>query len=374
MLPSAYDDSGLTQEGFPDDNLKTRLFDQGAPTPGLSKGNYKMSFRGLGSYANTDPTPEQILMNAVFGGIASPATNRNVAIGIGSSTTILNIASINSYLRPGQALLVGRKGDGRGNGEVKPVELSNAAAVVLSIACNAAPVENDPVVISTTVWPDEDATQSYIEHLAIGKATDDQKQTIAGMAKVGFSGLGMSERPQIDFDVTAVDWQPCPTDGRASLQHATAPSKGAVTFGKGIGLCHLGDYNTTTRTALRYATVTHDPGLAYAEVPGPSGVNGVADWQKIKGQPVTEFVLLYDEDMPGLSSDYNSGQAKHALVQFGHTMGACLAIEQRKCYVDASPPAKAAGPLAGVGVKVHGCDDYNASSNIKSAAVLFHMF
>lgn len=374
MLPASYDDAGLKQEGFPDDNLKTRLFDAGAPTPGLSRGTYKMSFRGLGSYANTDPTPEQILMNAVCSGIALPTTNRNVAIAAGSSTTIINIATCNSFMRPGQALLIGRKGDGKGNGEVKPILECNAGAAILAIACNAAPAENDPAVISTSIWPDEDGTQTYIEHLAIGAATDDQKQTVGGQGKMGFSGLGMSERPTLDLDMTAADWRTCPTDSRASLQHAVSPQRGTVTFGKGIGLCHVGDYNTATRASFKYAEVSHDPGLAYAEVPGPGGVNGVEGWEKVKGNPKTTLTLLYDEDMPGLASDFGNGQAKHILIQHGHEMGKCFAIEQRKSYVDDSCPAKAAGPLAGVVLTTHGCDDYNASSNIKSAAVVYHMF
>lgn len=375
VAPATYEPGDLKQDGFPDDSLKTRLFDQGAPDPGLTRGSYKMSFRGLGSYINTDPTPEQIMMNAVFGDIVSPTTERNVALAVTtSSTTILNIASINSYCIPGQALLVGKKGDGRGNGEVKPIVACNAAAVVLGVACSAAPTTGDQVVISTTCFLNEDSPQSYIDHLAIGHATADQKQSVGGMGKIGFSGLGTSERPTMTMDMTCADWRTVPSTDRASLQHATAPRRGTVAFSKGIGLLHLGDYNTSTRIAYRYGDFSHDPGLTYEAVPGPQGVNGVEGWQKQKTNPSSEFTLLFDQDMPGLEDDFRAKQAKHMIAQFGHTQGACFAVEQSKCYLSALPADKGVGSLSGVTVKVHGCDDYNSASNVRSAAAKYHGF
>jgi hypothetical protein len=87
-----------------------------------------------------------------------------------------------------------------------------------------------------------------------------------------------------------------------------------------------------------------------------------------------EFTLLFDEDMPGLEDDFRGAQAKYCIAQFGHEMGKTVAFELPKAYVDASPTSKAAGALAGVHVKMHGTEDYNASSNIKSSAARVHMF
>jgi hypothetical protein len=87
-----------------------------------------------------------------------------------------------------------------------------------------------------------------------------------------------------------------------------------------------------------------------------------------------EFTLLYDEDMPGLETDFLNLQGKAVVAQFGHEMGKTFAIELAKAFQRAMPTAKAAGPLSGVFVSLHGTDDYNATSNIRSSAVRYHMF
>jgi surfactin synthase thioesterase subunit len=62
------------------------------------------------------------------------------------------------------------------------------------------------------------------------------------------------------------------------------------------------------------------------------------------------------------------------IAQFGHEMGKTVAFEMAKSYVDADPTPKAAGPLAGQFVTIHGSDDYNSTSNVRSAAFRIHMF
>jgi len=369
-----YDAGGLAQDGLPDDTLKTRLYEQGAPTPGLSRGTIKISTRSLGAYANIDPHLAAVMMNAAFGGVQSPGTNRNVACGASASTTAIPFTNANTETVPGMALLIGRKGDTRGCGEVKPIVSCNATHAVLGIPCNAAPSSGDPIVISTTCFLNEDAPQSYLETLAIGKATADQRQTIGGAPTVKFSALGTSERPKMEIDLAVADHQTVPTAARASLQHATAPRRTLPAFSKGIGLLQFGDYNTATRAPMKYSDLSHDPGIAYAEVPGPGGVNGIEGWQKVKSVPTMEFTLLYDEDMPGLETDFLNLQGKAVVAQFGHEMGKTFAIELAKAFQRAMPTDKPSGPLSGVFVSLHGTDDYNATSNIRSSAVRYHMF
>jgi hypothetical protein len=370
---SAYDDSGLAWPGLPDDTLKTRLYEQDAPTAGLQRGTLKISTRGLGAYANITPHIAAIMMNAAFGGIASPGTNRNVACGSGADTYRIPFTNANTETVPGQAILVGRKGDARGCGEVKPIVACNATHVVLGVACNAAPSQNDPIVLSTTCFVNEDAPQGYIHTLGIGKATTDQRQTLSCAPTVKFSGLGTSERPSMDIELMAADHRRVPASERASLQHATAPQRTSPAFSKGIGLLHFGDYNTTTRAPMKHADLSFDPGVTYAEVPGLGGVNGVEDWQKVKSAPTMTFTLLHDEDTD-LGSDFTNGTARHVIAQFGHEMGKTVAFEMAKSYVDADPTPKAAGPLAGQFVTIHGSDDYNSTSNVRSAAFRIHMF
>lgn len=372
----SYDDSGLGQDGMPDETLVTRLYERGAPTPGLSKGPLKISMYAGGAPANIDAPPSARWLNAAFGGIKQCMNARNAAVGTGSTTTVVAVSDANSYAVPGQALLVGRKGDAKGCGEVKPIIGVNTTHFILGIPCNAAPAQNDPVVISTTTYLDEDGTQSYVDTLGIGKATADQRQTIGGCVVVKTAKLGMSDRPQLDIEIKTADHQLVAAGDRASLQPATAPVRSTPAFSKGIGMLQLHDYNTATRSLMKYADLTHDPAVDYAEIPGPGGVNGIEGWQKTRPPtgPITEFTLLFDEDMPGLDADFLAGTSKHVVAQFGHVMGQCFAIEHQKAFVDSKPVSKGAGPLSGVGVKLRASDDYNATSAIRSAATRYHQF
>ena len=173
-----YDPSGLVQENFPDETLRTRFHAQGSSINGLSKGTFTHSMYFGGAWANVDATPEEALLKVACGNQALPSTARTGTAGANSTTTSLNVASIDARIVAGQAVLIGVKGDGRGGGEVKPVNAVSGDLATLAIATAVAAAEGDAVVYSSTTYPDEDATQQYIEMLAIGHGTADQRQAL----------------------------------------------------------------------------------------------------------------------------------------------------------------------------------------------------
>lgn len=373
-----YDDSGLTREGIPDETLQTRMYAKPDPVPGLSKGKLKFSFfagSASGANVNTAPT-EAIIVNAFLGGILECMNYRRAVAGVNNDVNCINVGhgSANSFALNGHAVLVGKKGDGRGNGEVKPVVRSNTTHIVLGIACNAAPAAGDLLSVSTTTFIDETATQEYLDTYALGHATADHRQTIGGMGAIKLKDAGTGGLPKWEVDLAVADHRWCDTNSRSTMAHSNAPLGADPPFSKAIGMIQIGDFGSNTRAVYKGGDIAFDPGIAYEEIPGAHGVNGMAGHQKVPGVPVAELTLLTDEDMPGLDDDFIAGTAKTIIMQFGHEAGRCMAVELPKAYLDAAPSSAALNNLHAVKLKFHGTEDYNSGSAVLSSAVRIHMF
>lgn len=375
MRVVAYDDGGLTQDGLPDETMQTRMHAQDAHIAGLRKGTIKVTAYAGAAYTNLAVAPEINIARAAMGGLTSAATGRTTAIAAGTSTTVnALVASATGYASAGMAALIGVKGDGRGNGEVKPINSVTSNSLGLAIACAAAPTEGDAISISDTCYLDEDATQQYIDTYAIGHATADHRQTIGGAATIQITGMGPGELPKMEITIAVTDHQYITTTGdKSSLTHGTVPKGSDPPYDKGIGLVHVGDHNSSTRTLRKCGALTVTMGASYEEVPGPHGVNGIAGYQHMPGVPVAEATLLMDED-DGLIADFTSQTAKAVLFQLGHTAGACCAIELPKAYLDALPVPADLGNLKGLKITLHGTEDYVASNDLRSSAVRVHWF
>lgn len=371
-----YDDSGCVREGIEDASLETRMYTKRANIPGLATGTLKFSVYTGGATTDTTACAGAVLANVILSGIQAPTNARTGAVGAGTSTVVnVLMTSANTYAVPGMAVLVGTKGDGKGNGEVKPIIATDDTWLLLGVACNAAPEAADPLVFSTTVYPDEDATQMYLSTLALGHATADQKQTISCFGKMGISGLGSTEPPRLDFELTATDHQTCAANARATISHSNVASGTDPAFNKGIGSCQLGDYASNARSIVKSGEFSVDPGMAYEAIPSLGGMNGIGGAQKIPSVPMAEFTLLWDEDMPGLRDDFEASTAKRCIMQFGHTAAKTFAVELTKAYLDVEPTSQAIGALAGVRIKMHGSEDYNqGATDLNRAGLKLHWF
>lgn len=369
----AFDDSGLTRPGLEDETIQTRMHAKPASIPGLSKGALKFSTYLEGAHANVGYPSSINVLRALCGGMATATNARSGTAGGAVSTVNIAKTSVNTYVVAGQAVLCGVKGDARGGGEVKPINGVSVDHIGISIATSAAVDTADALTFSTTLYPDEDATQQYIDALAIGHATADQRQTVGGSGSFAVSGLGVGEAPKVDVELAVADHQWCPSGSRASLGHSTTADAGKPAFDKSIGLVHIGDHGTSTRTAYKCGDIAFNPGLTHEELPEPSGINGLGGFQHMPGVPTLELTVLMDEDA-GLLDDFTNQTAKTVLVQLGHAPTKCVAIELPKAYLDEQPAAATLGNMRGLKLKFHGTEDFVSGNDLRSAAWRLHAF
>jgi|1_EtaG_2_1085319.scaffolds.fasta_scaffold09729_2 hypothetical protein len=371
---TAYDASGLVQEGLPDETLKTRLHEKGAPTVGLSKGELSFSTYLTGAESDLDTGPVVNLLRTVVGGITEATNARGSTVTSGSTTTNIAITSANTYAVAGQAVLIGTRGDGRGGGEVRPINATGADWATVSFAFTGAPSSGDAVVFSDTVHYDESAAQEYIETLSIGHSTADQRQTIGGAGTFEIGGTAVGERPTVDVTVACSDHKHVAADSRASFTHDDDPASGTPAFNKSIGMFHLGDYGAAARTCWKAGEFSFSPGMEIEELPCPCGNNGVGGYEQVMSVPTMEVTLLYDEDMLGLKTDYDNGTEKTAMLQLGTAATKTAAIELTSCFIDNLPEDSVIGNLAGVKISLHGDEDYTDSNELRSSVFKIHHF
>jgi hypothetical protein len=366
------DVSGLTQPGIEDGELQTRMHAKPAMIAGLAKGSLKFSTYAGGAYANVDVGPEWNVARACAGGVQPPTTSRSIAAGAAVDTVNVNLTGVESVASIGMAALIGVRGDGRGGAEVKTINAVDTDHIGLSIATAAAATTSDNVTFSTVIYPDEDATQHYLDALIVGHASADQIQTIGGGVTFGLSGAGIGELPTLDFDVAVADWQHAPSGSRASLLYGTDPRGGDPAFHRGTGIAHIGDHGSSTRTAYKATDWTFSPGISYAEIPSVSGINGVGGHQHLPGSPTMECTIITAED-DGLIDDFPD-TAKAVLLQLGSAPRKCIAIELPKCYLTERPQRVEVNNLTGWRLKFRGTEDYVSGNDLRSAAWRIHIF
>lgn len=372
IRPTAVDTSGLTQSGITDETLQTRMHAMPPMIAGLAKGTTKVTCYAGGAYSNTETPPEWNIASACAGGIAVPTTRSDAATAAVSSTNVgvLGVGALG--VRRGMAVLCGVRGDGKGSGEVKPINAVTTDNLELSISTIGPVDSGDNVVFSTTIYPDEDAVQKYVDLLMLGHAEADQIQAIGAAGPFTFSGMSIGELPKIDFDLAAVDWQYQPPGSRASLQYGEPAQGGNPAFDRGVGLLHIGDRNSTDRTSYKISDFTFDPGLSYEEIPDINGVNGAGGHQHMPGIPRMEFTILSGED-DGLLDDFPDTE-KSAMVQFGHTPTKCIAFEMQKCYVMEKPQRVEINNLTGWRIMLQGNEEYVPGDDLQSAVWRIHIF
>lgn len=366
------DVSGLTQPGIDDETLQTRFHAKPPNIAGLAKGTLKLSCYAGGAYSNVNVGPEWELARAAAGGRQDVSNARSSTAGAAVSTVNIAVTSVNTYISAGQAVLVGARGDGRGGGEVKPVNTVSADHIGLAVATAAAADTGDTVVFGTTIYPDEDATQRYIDALVIGHASADQVQVIGGVPTMAFGGLGIGELPTVEYDMAVADWQYAASGSRATISHSDSPRGGAPAFYRGTGLAHIGDYGSSTRTAYKVTDITFSPNVALEEVPSVTGVNGVGDMQRMPSVPTLECTILTAED-DGVLDDFPDTE-KAVVMQFGSTATKCFAVELPRCTLVDKPVRVEVNNLTGWRCVFRGTEAYVASNDLRSASYRIHIF
>ena len=369
-----YDDSGLVHEGLPDETLQTRFYTQSVMIEGNKTGTFKVSSYLGGAYSNVTAHPQATILSCFMGGLASPTTTRSGNIGANSTATNINITGIEGFVVAGQAVLLGTKGDGAGNGEVKPIKTVGTNWIELGMACAAAPATSSGYRLSTTAFYDEDATQQYINTLVIGHAAADQRQTIMCAGTATVESMGVGELPKLVMNFMPVDHQYVPTAQLDAFETTASPEGNYIPFDKSVGAFQMSDFASTTRAVYKVGNVNFDPRIVYEPIPSHTGVNGIGGWQKMPSTPRMECTLLFDEDMRGLLDDWEAQTAKQIIFQVGHLANAVCCIEIPKAYIDAAPVPTALNNLAGVRLVVHGTESATSGTDLIRSPCRIHWF
>tara|TARA_Y100000310_G_scaffold206450_1_gene206863 strand:+ start:271 stop:1521 length:1251 start_codon:yes stop_codon:yes gene_type:complete len=373
---AGFDQTGLVREGLPDETIQTRMYGRPAPYAGLRKGTLRVSPYLAGAESGITAHPEAIWLNAMMGGCQLPTNARSATVTDGASTDIGNIAMISAdtHAVVGQAVLCGVKGDGRGNGEVKIITGIDGAGINVTPETTLAMATGDTVVFSTTVYLDQDAAQKYIDFMAIGHATPDQRQGIGCGGTFTISGIAPGELPKVDTDLMVPEHRWVPSSERGTMSQA-APSGNEPAYDRSIGSLQIQQTDSTaTRDLFQGGDFALDPGLALEEIPDLGGVNGVGGYCKVPGAARMEATVLAAEDMRGLVDDFQNRTTKAAIMQFGHAAERTAAFEFQKCHLADMPIDATINNQAGVKIVLEADDDYVSGSELQSSAVRVHMF
>ena len=379
---TSIDLSGLVYEGADDPTLESQVYRGRPKVPTLRKGSIKFSMWGEGAESDLTANPVATLLSKLAGGLASPASTRTAtAITAGSDADTIASTGVGAKVQVGQAVLCGVRGDGDGEAEVRIISAEATDSIDVAMNLQAAMITDAVAVISTTVFPDPTATQSYLDFVAIGLSAEDQMQTVGGMGTFTVEGLNPGELPKIGFEINVADWQEVASGSRATLAPSTAPSGDAPAATRGLGGFFLGDASSATRTVFKVADVTFNPGLTYEAVPGMNGVNGIEGWQQVPSNPTLECTVLLEgnaDPLPGFYDDYVAGTAKQLIVQCGSTATKCMAIDMPYCVFDSAPARTSVGNLQGVKVVLRGLTQDLTSSTtaqyLAKAAWRLHTF
>ena len=399
----AVDTTGLDHVAIENAEIQQKMSGNPAPVKGPKQGNFKFTTYMGKAAATIYPPIQAELLEAVMGGRVSPnattcpsAADRVVPI-YGASqiyqltitkanaANIINTALASAVVFAGQGVLIGARGDGRGEGQVRIVRDETTNSVTINHPVTAAPTTDDDIYIGHTVFFDSDATQQYLDWIMQGRQAGDDIQGIASIGKCNVTGLGIGEVPSLEFDLACGSWQ-WVTTGSVDMDTTYATEgTSAPTIHEGLFL--LTDHSSTPSTAAYDATqlmscgsVAVDLGIEYVPVEGFNGVNGIDRFQKIRCKPTITCNILIDDAFGGtgtydaLYTDYVNGTAKTVILQIGHTPNNCIAFVMDKCYMSACPKHTSMNGLQAVSIQLTGTQ-YSANGNdMLDSPITIHWF
>lgn len=366
----------------PDPTLESQMDRHRANIPTLRRG--KCSFKTFleGGSATTTANTIATLLSKFFGGLQSPVTNKTDLLDTAGVHTSIKVyaTGVGAMIAPGQAVLIGTRGDAKGNGEVRLITAEGTDYVDLDMATSGTPADGDAIVYSHTVFLSPSATQSYLDGLVIGQdATTnypDQKQWVGGMGSVSFENLGLGELgPQVKFDLEVGDWAHTRAS-QAALTPASAHVGNGPAIDRGLGGLFIGLSSATTRGTMRCGGWSIDPGIKYVAIPDPNGVNGIGGFRRVRSDGVKwEFIALREEALGSthdLYTAFTGGTARQLMWQWGHAAQNCVAISMPQCYVDSIMEAELDG-LSAVKVSGHATTG-TSGTEILDSAMAIHFF
>lgn len=383
-VDSKIDRSGLVYPHAPNPSVRTRRrgLEKGIKT--VRGGTFTISFF-LNSATGAGNDAIKTLLSKVYGGLSTP-TASTATVGAGSTTSQIASTGIGAKVEPGAAVLVGTRGDGRGDGEVRVISAEAANTIDVSIAMKAAPNSGDTIWLGHTVYPDPDAAQEYMEFLLIGKdgTSPNQINCVGCQAtSVTLRNLEVADEevgPVVELEISVGDWRWEPAANKATMSTTDVPSGADPAMDKGEGLFLLSDRGTYTgsaRAALLGGAMVIEPDITHVKLKDPGAKNGIGGWVRGVGNVKWGFTPYLDEGddkpVPNLTADHDAETAKQAIYQWGHEKDACVAVDVQNAFIDEIPQEVELEGLAAVSLAGHG-DEGSTTTDVLGADHRIHFF
>ena len=374
--------SGLVDQGLEDTTLKTRLHRRPANIQAIQSTALTFTTYLEGGQADGTVTVNNVgkLLASCMckeSNAISPADNTKTVTATSTTTTIESDAH---GATTGSAALLGTRGDGRGDGEVRVTLAGNDANdFTVNMATLTLMDSPDAIVLAQTVYASPTHTDfDYIDSLYIGHDADspDQYQTIGGVLTFELAGMAPGELPTVNWTLQSGAWQVVASGDKSTDLASTDPAWNAPAGGGlALGGLFLQDASSTVRNTYQVANVTITPGFTFVPILDPNGINGMGGFVKVPSAPTVEFDVLFgDVDaMPGLLDDYEAQTAKQALFQWGATIEKTCAIDFQRLFIDAAPTRIEVNGLSGAHVVAHGeCAESPSGTDVEDAAMRIH--
>jgi len=321
-----------------DPTQRQRITQKGKPFSTKKEGTFGYSFFLAGRTDATTIDENASIVGEILGGVENAVTDDAVDTSGTSTTTKLYATGIGAAATVGRAVLIGVKGDGRGDGEVRRVSAAGTDYIDLDMALKDVPIENDVIRFATTLYVDPTLSTDYThDFLAIGHAANDQQQMIGCQAsQLALTGGVVGELPSIKASFIASDWQNVPVSELDQLE-ADQAMLGNDPVSSNFRRVMFGDKSSTTRNMFCTGDVTiENLGAFFSQYPCQNGNNGIGGWTRIEQDIVASFAMLYDEDA-GIADDLDNNTEKQLMIQYGHAAQACVAIDIQRCALNADP-------------------------------------
>jgi hypothetical protein len=284
------------------------------------------------------------LVGRALGGLRSP----NAATGTAEAGSAIDFVNETGHSKVvGEAVLVGARDDGGGDGKLAAIKtIDTADKYSFFMALPAAPLTTaDELHYGHTAYMDA-SSENYLSFFLIGHyagsgASDDPDQlNLSGCscAAIEFSGMRAGESPKVTMTWNIGRWRNEPYATTAAIDHDATPVGGDPAGNLAIGALLVGDLSSYTRSTVQGGDVEVAPNITIEKIEDPNDDNQCGGWVSLPSETgPTCSITRYWGDMPGLRNDFTAGTGKQVLIQWGNTQTGCVGIFLPRAYLTAAP-------------------------------------
>lgn len=286
----------------------------------------------------------------------------------GSTSTVINLTAHGFAV--GAGVVVGARGDGRGDGEFRVITATTANSITLNMALKAAPNTGDVVYAMATYVPQDTTALNSYEFVLNGLDTSGDIWALLGCKceTITFANLNPGEVPTATFRWRVATWV-----RMGSVTNAPAVSG----FQDPVGIAHGGLYvqnvGTSTRAVVHESAFTFDPGMAAQPVPSSAGPaqSAVINWVRTAIVPTGSFSTPF---AASYLTDHDARTGQFIMRQNHHVAGRVTALECQRAYWEGGPPLREnINDQTYTTVRWRGDEGTTTTNNLTRAAFRVHL-